>query len=111
MTGDKVTHVVLPVDEYEVLIANEMAHEAIAQMANDDKVEWIDADLFALQLAADRIVHARKARKMTQKQLAEKLGVPQSQISRIERNPDHTTVRTLKRIAKALNVDIRALIS
>jgi len=42
--------------------------------------------------------------------LGRKLGIPQSQISRIERNPDHTTIRTLRRIAKALQVDIRALI-
>ena len=110
MTGDKVTHVVLPIDEYEELIATQMAHEVIASMEDDDNVEWIDFEDFAAQLAADRIVEARKARKMTQKALAAKLGVPQSQISRIERNPDRTTVRTLKKIAKALGVDVSALI-
>ncbi|HSW44699.1 MAG TPA: helix-turn-helix transcriptional regulator [Phycisphaerae bacterium] len=36
--------------------------------------------------------------------------MPQSQISRIERNPDHTSVNTLKRIARALDVDVRHLI-
>jgi transcriptional regulator with XRE-family HTH domain len=45
-----------------------------------------------------------------QKQLTAKLKMPQSQISRIERNPNHTTVRTLKRIAKALGVEVSALI-
>jgi transcriptional regulator with XRE-family HTH domain len=33
----------------------------------------------------------------------------ESQISRIERNPDRTTVRTLKRIARALNVSVSSL--
>jgi|GEM_PF-1070108 len=116
--GDRVTHVIVPIEAYEELVKADMELELLAEMEgkgidpfDDPDAEWVDAEQFALNLAADRIVQARKARKMTQKQLAEKLGVPQSQISRIERNPDRTTVRTLKRIAKALNADIRALIS
>lgn len=116
--GDRVTHVIVPIEEYEELVKADMELELVTELEgkgidpfDDPNVEWVDAEQFALQLAADRIVQARKARKMTQKQLAEKLGVPQSQISRIERNPDRTTVRTLKRIAKALNADIRSLIS
>ncbi len=57
-----------------------------------------------------RIAKARKAAGITQKQLGDRLRIPQSQISRIERKPDHTTVRTLKRIARALNVSVRSLI-
>jgi len=64
----------------------------------------------ALQIAGDRIARARKAKNLTQKQLAEKLKVPQSQISRIEQNPDHTTIRRLKRIARALGFDVSVLI-
>lgn len=73
--------------------------------------DWVDADAFGLQLAGEEIARARKAAGLTQKQLGDRLGLPQSQISRIERRPDHTTVRTLKRIAKALGVDVRALIA
>jgi len=102
------THVVLPVDVYERLVKSEMALYAIA--AEDDDREWVDADDLAIELAAESVVKARKAAGLTQTQLAKKLGVPQSQISRIERNPDRTTVRTLKRIAKALRVDVSALI-
>jgi transcriptional regulator with XRE-family HTH domain len=47
---------------------------------------------------------------LSQTQLGAKLNLPQSQISRIERNPDHTTLRTLKRVARALGVDVRALV-
>ena len=72
--------------------------------------EWVDADELRVQLAGERIAQARKAAGLTQKQLGEQLNLPQSQISRIERNPDHTTVRTLKRIAKALGVDVSALV-
>jgi len=77
---------------------------------DDPNVEWVNARDLALQIAGDRIAAARNARGLTQKALADKLGVPQSQISRIERNPDRTTVRTLRRIARALAVDISALV-
>lgn len=100
----------VPLEEYTQLIASQMAHEAIAEMPNDDKVKWIALEDFEAQLAADCITKARIAKGLTQKQLAAKLKMPQSQISRIERNPDRTTVRTLKKIAKALGVDVSALI-
>ncbi|HUU96176.1 MAG TPA: helix-turn-helix transcriptional regulator [Phycisphaerae bacterium] len=87
----------------------DMVQEAVT-ILEDPNTEWIDADELALQLAADRIAAARKAAGLTQAQLGKKLGLPQSQISRIERNPDRTTVRTLKRIARALKVDVRALL-
>ena len=86
-----------------------MAQRAIAQIeAGDD--DFVDADDFARELAVERIVEARKAAGLTQKQLGARLGIPQSQISRIERHPDRTTVRTLKRLAKALKVDVRAFL-
>ena len=108
--GDQTTHVLVPVDEYERLVKAAMVERAIATLHDDDNVEWVDADVFALELASERIAEARKAAGLTQKQLGDKLGLPQSQISRIERNPDHTTVRTLKRIARALGVDVSALV-
>ena len=83
-----------------------MAQEALAE-PDGPTVSLEDTQLL---VAADRIVNARKAAGMTQQQLAAKLKMPQSQISRIERNPDRTTVRTLKKIAKALKVDVRFLI-
>ncbi len=107
---DRTTYVLVPVVEYEELIKASMVRDAVAQIENSTDDDYVDADDFALELAAESITRARKAKGMTQKQLAAKLKVPQSQISRIERNPDRTTVRTLKRIAKALGVDVSALI-
>ncbi|MCH7592339.1 MAG: helix-turn-helix transcriptional regulator [Planctomycetes bacterium] len=86
-----------------------MVARAVAQIESGDD-DFVDANDFALVVAAERIAKARKAKGLTQKQLGEKLNLPQSQISRIERNPDHTTVRTLKRIARALGVDVAALV-
>jgi ribosome-binding protein aMBF1 (putative translation factor) len=115
MTGNRVTHVVIGINEYERLVKRSMELDAVAQIerekVGDDSAEWIDHRDFAAQLAGDAIAKARKGQGMTQKQLADKLDMPQSQISRIERNPDRTTIRTIKKIAKALGVDVRALIS
>lgn len=86
-----------------------MVENAI-QNLEDPNTQWVDADEFGLQLASEWIAKARKAKRLTQKQLGDKLGLPQSQISRIERNPDRTTVRTLKRVARALGVNVRSLI-
>ena len=77
----------------------------------DPNEEWVDAEQFAWQLAGNRIATARKARGLTQKQLGEKLELPQSQISRIERNPDSTSIRMLKRIARALRVNVSSLVA
>ncbi len=105
----RVEYVLVPVDEYERLIKAEMANVAMAQLEDAD-TEWVDAADLAVELAGERIAKARKAAGMTQQQLGAKLNLPQSQISRIERRPDRTTVRTLKRIARALGVDVSALV-
>jgi len=102
-------YVLVPAGEYEKLIKASMIENAITKLDNDG-TEWVDADGLGLQIAAERIANARKAAGLTQKQLGDKLKLPQSQISRIERKPDHTTVKTLKRIARALGVDVRSLV-
>ena len=107
---DHTTHVLVPLEEFERLREAAEVRELVTEL-QDPSVEWVDADEFALQLAGNRIAAARKAKGLTQRQLGEQLGLPQSQISRIERNPDSTTVRTLKRIARALRVNIAALVS
>jgi len=105
----KTTHVVVPVDEYQRLILLDMGRVA-ARKVDDPDEAFTDADQVALELAGKRIADARKAKRMTQKALGEKLHLPQSRISRIERNPDRTSLKTLRRIARALGVDVRALI-
>ena len=100
----------VPLEEFERLREAAEVRELTAEL-QDPNVKWVDADELALQVAGNRIAAARKAKGLTQKQLGKQLGLPQSQISRIERNPDSTTVRTLKRIARALRVNIAALVS
>jgi len=102
-------YVLIPIEEYEDLAKASMVEQAVAQIKSGDE-DLTDADELALELAAERIARARRAAGLTQKQLGAKLNLPQSQISRIERNPDRTTVRTLKRIARALGVDVQSLV-
>jgi len=110
MEGGKPAYVLVPVAEYEELVKARLTAGALAKMNDDDDTAWVNADDLALEFAAQRIAAARKAAGFTQKALGEKLNIPQSQISRIERKPDHTTLRTLKKVARALNVDVRSLL-
>jgi len=109
MEGSRTTHVMVPIDEYERLIMEEGFAEAERAMS-DPNSKWIDYDDYLAQTAVKRLVAARKSKGITQQELANRLGLAQTQISRIEKNPDRTTLRTLKRIAKALRVDVRDLI-
>ncbi len=106
---DGTTCVVLSEDEYERLLRLAEVRELTAKLAAPAS-EWVDFDEFKLREAGSRIAAARKAQNLTQTQLAHKLGLPQSDVSRIERHPDRTTVRTLKRVAHALGVDVKLLV-
>ena len=55
---------------------------------------------------AMQLVALREKRGLTQTALAERSGVPQSEISRIERGSVHPTERTLVRLADALDADL-----
>ncbi len=109
MQNGHVSHVLMPIEEYQRIRAEQLARET-ASVLRDPKAKWYTVEEVALRLAGSRIEKARKAAGLTQKALAQKMGVPQSQISRIESNPDRSTVRTIRRIAAALGVDVRSLI-
>ena len=102
-------HVLVPVEQYERLEAEARNARMLAKF-RDPATKWSPTDELGLKLAGNRIAVARKAKSLTQKQLAAKLKLPQSMISRIERNPDRSTLKTLKKIAAALGVDIKALV-
>ena len=57
----------------------------------------------------ERIQKARKAAKLSQKELGEKLGVSASMIGQYENNLRNPKTETLMRIAEALNVNPREL--
>lgn len=110
MRDDRPTHVIIPIEQYDQLLEALEAQELAGQLA-DPHTEWIKAEDAALEIAGSWIARARKQAGLTQKQLAAKLRVPQSQISRIEKHPERSTIKTMKRIAKALGIDIATLMS
>ena len=71
-----------------------------------------DADVQAAVLAqaydiAVQIVELRERHGLTQAELAERCGIDQGDISRIERGATSPTARTLQRIAEVLHADVR----
>jgi DNA-binding XRE family transcriptional regulator len=107
--ADGTTCVLIAETDYERLAEVLEAHELFRTLENPG-TDWLDLDEWRQQTAAGRVAALRKELGLTQVQLARKVGLPQSQISRIERHPSRTTVRTLKRIARALHVDVRMLV-
>jgi ribosome-binding protein aMBF1 (putative translation factor) len=56
---------------------------------------------------AVQVMQLRERHGLTQAELAERCGVDQGDISRIERGSTSPTARTLQRIAEALDADVR----
>ncbi len=53
------------------------------------------------------IIDARKNRGMTQKELSEATGISQADISRLENGSGNPSIKTLQRIAKALQLTLK----
>jgi DNA-binding XRE family transcriptional regulator len=56
---------------------------------------------------AVQLIELREKHGLTRAQVAERAGVAQADISRIERGSTHPTTKTLQRIADALDADVR----
>jgi DNA-binding XRE family transcriptional regulator len=100
----------LPIADYEQLVRGCAAPDLAARF-DDPNVKWVPVEQAMMEIVGSWLAKARKKAGLTQKQLADRMGVPQSQISRIEKNPDRTTLRTMKRIAAALGVEVGTLLS
>jgi transcriptional regulator with XRE-family HTH domain len=73
--------------------------------ASDDfRLAWDNEIEFHV---AQNAIHLRRLREMSQKEVAAAMGTSQSKIARLEGADDNITVRTLKRLAKALKGRIR----
>jgi len=60
--------------------------------------------------AANRLRRVARAKGVSQKELAERLGVSASSVSKVFRNPDRSKVATLRKIADALGVELREIV-
>lgn len=92
-------YVLLPVAVYEALkteIKDSLAHQKTNPVANDEYVPFVLEDYVDNPIAL-----ARMKAHLTQKQLAERLGVTQAYISKVERQ-DKATPALLDRVTKAI---------
>jgi ribosome-binding protein aMBF1 (putative translation factor) len=74
------------------LSTDAMAHREVLQQTYDIAVQ---------------IIELRERHGLTQSELAERCGIDQGDVSRIERGSTSPTARTLQRIAEALDSDVR----
>ncbi|MBE5832625.1 MAG: helix-turn-helix transcriptional regulator [Butyrivibrio sp.] len=84
--------------DIDELLQEELKDEEFAQIWEETELEYQIKRM---------LVAARIEKKMTQKDLAEKSGVRQSNISRIESGACVPTITTLKELAKGLGKTLR----
>ncbi len=69
------------------------------------KAEW---DALQPELAiAQAMIDARKESGLTQKQLSERTGIAQADISKLERGNANPSLRTLQRLAAGMGMNVR----
>jgi ribosome-binding protein aMBF1 (putative translation factor) len=79
--------------------------EANARLRQPDD-SFISLEEVKKEFALDEIVKAREAAGMTQKMLAQKAGLTQPQLSKLEKNPLSASIGTIRKLAKVLNVKV-----
>jgi len=86
---------------------NEILAQSTDRVSNHDIVQVPATDLQSwLTFVSGRIKDARKKANLTQDQLAEKTGIPQSHISRLEKGEHSPTFKTLEKIAEAVGCPV-----
>jgi ribosome-binding protein aMBF1 (putative translation factor) len=76
------------------------------QLKNPEFKKYYDEYGKQLEIAY-QILQLRKKKKMSQKELAKKIGTKQSNIARMETGQQNFTTETLQRIASAFNCDLK----
>lgn len=109
--GDKMM-VVLPAEEWERVVDTLMDYfDAldVQEMMDDPAEKSIPWEEARKELFANNIRAVRKRKKVTQAELAARLGVTQAWISELEQ-PDHRpTPETYKKVARALGCAVEVL--
>lgn len=78
--------------------------------AKSEPVRRARAVLDQTYAVACQVLELREQRGLSQSELATASGVPQSQISRIERGTGSPTVATLAKVAAVLNAEVRLVV-
>lgn len=81
--------------------------EYLTEQLNDSKFKKYYNEYGKQLEIAYQILQLRKNKKMSQTELAKKIGTRQSNIARMEAGQQNFTTETLQRIAEALNCDLK----
>lgn len=94
---------VIPWDEYQELVSN--------QIQRDESDIWFPNEVVKANLRGDSLVKAwREYFKLTQTELAEKAGMKQSALARLESSDSTPRKSTLIKLADALGISVDQLI-
>ena len=73
----------------------------------DSETIWEDGVFIRIESLASSLARAREYAMLTQKQLSEKTGIYQSDISKLERGNANPSILTLKRLADAMDMTLK----
>ena len=102
--------VIMEEEQYNRLLDAIDAAEA-QRIASDQSDRILAWDEIKREFIINRVADAREGFGVTQKELARRLKVRQSTVSRMERGNANLTLATLRKIAKALGCSVHQLIS
>lgn len=101
--------VILSEEDYEKLLdrLDDIEIDKVLEDESDPIVPWEEVKDEIMQ---NRISEARKAAGLTQKELAKRMKIEQSALSRLEKKGTNLTIKTLKSVAKALGCEVHELV-
>ena len=91
-------------EKMKMMTFEQLKDEHIGEKGTPDRDKY-EFDL-KVELLGEAIKNIRKKRNLTQKQLAELVGVQKSQISRLEHNTKNVTISTILKIFRALKTNV-----
>lgn len=83
----------------------------INESLKDENFKKVWQESEELHQVAKQLISLRLERKLTQKELAEKIGTSQSAIARIENGEQNLSIQTLAKIAHALEAELNIRLS
>lgn len=86
-----------------MITLDEFIKEQLHDPVFKEKYDSLEPEFIVMQTMID----ARKEKGMTQKELALITGISQADISRLEHGTGNPSIRTLKRVAKALHMALK----
>jgi len=99
----KPSFAVIPWDEYQTLLRN--------QVAADESDIWFPNQVVKANVRGDSLIKAwREHFKLTQAELADKAGMKQSALARLESSSSTPRKSTLAKLAEALGISVNQLI-